>query len=106
MNSAGTQGNDATTMTKDGVTLTDAQAKNWINKAVYSSDGKNLGEVSEIKRDTNGRVTELHADIGGFLGLGQTRVRVLPTQFHLDGEKVMLTVPSDQAKSLPNIAKQ
>jgi len=87
------------------MTLTDQEAKNWISKPVYSSDNKKIGEVSELQRDASGKVTELHADIGGFLGLGQTRVRVMPSQFKLDNDRVVLDVPSDQAKSLPQLTK-
>jgi hypothetical protein len=83
--------------------MTDAEAKNWINKTVYSSDGKNLGEVSAIDRDASGHVRELHADIGGFLGLGETRVKVLPSQFKLSSDRVILNVTGDQANTLPKI---
>lgn len=85
--------------------MTDAQAQAWINKSVYSSDNQNLGEVAAIKRDQAGNVTELHADIGGFLGLGETRVRVLPNQFEVAGDRILLDMTGDQAKSLPHIAK-
>ena len=88
-------------MSNDGMTLTEDQAKNWIGKSVYSADNKNLGSVGEIKRDAAGKVTDLTANIGGFLGLGQSHVRVLPSQFKMDGEKIVLTLPADQAKSLP-----
>ncbi len=88
-------------MTNDGMTLTEDQAKNWISKSIYSADNKNIGSVGELKRDSSGKVTEMTANIGGFLGLGQTHVRVLPTQFKFDGEKVVLNIPADQAKSLP-----
>lgn len=85
--------------------MTDDEAKNWINKTVYSSDGKNLGEVSAIDRDSSGHVRELHADIGGFLGLGETRVKVLPSQFKLSSDRVILNVTGDQANTLPKIEK-
>jgi opacity protein-like surface antigen len=94
---------DTTTMSKDGMTLTEDQAKNWISKSVYSADNKNLGTVGEIKRDASGKVTELNANIGGFLGIGASHVRIMPNQFKLDGEKVVLTIPADQAKTLPQI---
>lgn len=87
------------------LTLSEEQARNWLKKSVYSSDGKNLGEVEVINRDANGRVTEIHADIGGFLGIGETRVRVMPSQFRLEGDRVVLNIPADQAKTLPTIAK-
>ena len=85
--------------------MTDDEAKNWINKTVYSSDGRNLGEVSQVLRDNSGHVTEIHADIGGFLGIGETRVRVMPSEFKLASDRVVLNVASDQAKNLPKIEK-
>ena len=94
---------DTTTMSKDGITLTESQAKNWVSKSVYSADNKNLGSVAEIKRDASGKVTELDANIGGFLGIGASHVRIMPNQFKFDGEKVVLTIAADQAKSLPQI---
>lgn len=89
----------------DGVTLNDQQAKEWIDKAVYSSDAKKLGEVAAFARDGAGKVTELHADVGGFLGLGETRVRLMPAQFKLMTDRVVLSMTADQAKTLPKIAK-
>ena len=88
-----------------GPTLTDSEAKALVDKIVYSSDNKNLGEVAAILRDPSGHVTELHADVGGFLGFGETRVRVMPDQFRVDNGKVVLNVTADQAKKLPQIAK-
>ena len=94
---------DTTTMTKDGMVLTEAQAKSWISKSVYSSDNKSVGSVAEIKRDASGKVTELDANIGGFLGIGASHVRIMPSQFKIDGEKVVLMLPADQVKTLPQI---
>lgn len=85
--------------------LTDDQAKAWINKVVYSSDDKNLGEVAAFQRDSAGNVTEMHADIGGFLGLGETRVRLMPSEFKLVNDRVVLNITAEQAKTLPKIAK-
>lgn len=87
------------------VTLTDEQAKAWVDKPVYSSDNKNLGEVAAVARASSGEVSEIHADIGGFLGLGETRVRVMPSEFSLGEDKIVLNITADQAKELPTIAK-
>lgn len=87
------------------LTLTDQQAKQWVDKKVYSSDGKNIGEVAAFQRDSTGKVSEMHADIGGFLGIGETRVRLTPAQFKLEGDRVVLNMTSEQAKALPKIAK-
>lgn len=93
------------TATVGVVTLTDEQAKAWVDKPVYSSDNKNLGEVAAVARASTGEVSEIHADIGGFLGLGETRVRVMPSEFSLAEDKVVLNITADQAKQLPAIAK-
>lgn len=85
------------------LTLSDDQAKQWINKVVYSSDNKNLGEVVAFARDASGHVTEMHADLGGFLGIGEKRVRVSPSDFMLSGDRVVLKLTADQAKTLPAV---
>jgi hypothetical protein len=86
--------------------LTEEQAKALIDATVLSSDDENLGEVAAIQRASDGKVTELHADIGGFLGIGETRVRVTPSQFTVVDGKVKLSMTADQAKALPKIEKQ
>jgi hypothetical protein len=86
-------------------TLTEAEAKELIDATVVSSDDKNVGEVAAIQRDSDGKVTELHADIGGFLGIGQTRVRVTPSQFTVSEKKIRLTLTADQVKDLPKMEK-
>src|SRR5690606_8888865 len=43
-------------------------AEAWVGRAVYSSDGKHLGEVAAIADD------QMYVDIGGFLGIGEQRV--------------------------------
>lgn len=92
-------------MSSESLTLTEEQAKGWVNKNVYSSDGQNLGEVVAFARDGSGKVTEMHADVGGFLGIGETRVRLMPSQFTLGTDRVVLSMTSEQAKTLPKIAK-
>lgn len=85
--------------------LTEEQAKALIDATVLSSDNDSLGEVAAIQRDSEGKVTELHADIGGFLGIGETRVRVMPSQFTVVDNKVQLSLTAEQAKTLPKIEK-
>lgn len=85
------------------LTLTDEQAENWIGRSVYSNDNENLGEVAAFKRSPTGEVEELHADIGGFLGLGETRVRVMPDQMKFDGDKIVLNVNGEEADDLPKV---
>ena len=87
------------------VTMTEDQAKEWVDKAVYSSDGKEIGEVYEFKRSADNKVTELYADIGGFLGMGESRVKLTPSEFKLQGDRVVLNITEEQAKALPKLEK-
>jgi hypothetical protein len=89
--------------TPEVITLTDAQAKAWIDRAIYSSDGKNVGEVVAFSRNGSGKVTEMQADVGGFFGLGQTRVRLLASQFKLTDDRVVLSITAEQVKTLPKV---
>lgn len=85
--------------------LTADQAKLWIGKPVYSSDNTKIGEVAAFARGTDNTVNEMHADIGGFLGMGETRIRVMPAQFKLQDDRVVLNQTAAQAKQLPTVAK-
>jgi PRC-barrel domain len=85
------------------ITLTEDQAKNWIDKPVFSSDDQELGEVAAFKRSVDNTVLEMHADIGGLLGIGETRVSVTPAQFKLQNDRVVLTLTKEQANALPKV---
>ena len=91
--------------TTNGINLTEEQARQWVSKTVYSSDAKNIGEIAAVQRNPSGRVTEVHADIGGFLGLGETRVRVMADQFKVEGDRIVLNMTAEQAKTLPKVTK-
>jgi hypothetical protein len=85
------------------VTLTEDQAKSWIDKPVFSSDNKELGEVAAFKRAADNTVLEMHADIGGLFGIGETRISVTPAQFKLQNDRVVLSLTQEQANALPKV---
>ncbi|MDX2155256.1 MAG: PRC-barrel domain-containing protein [Hyphomicrobiaceae bacterium] len=103
--SSSTAPSSTTPSASASATMTEDQAKAWIDKAVYSSDNKNIGDVAAIKRDPSGKVTELHADVGGFLGIGTSRVRLMPSEFRMEGDRVVVTLTADQVKTLPKVDK-
>ena len=88
-------------VTPGKISLSDDQAKEWVGKTVYTSDDKNIGEVALLARDSSGAVTELQADIGGFLGLGETRVAIPVEKFQLGDEKITLSMTEAEVKNLP-----
>jgi hypothetical protein len=89
----------------DSISLTSQAAQAWIGKPVYSSDGQKLGEVAAFARGADDKITAMHADTGGFMGMGETRVRLSPAQFKLSGDRVVLELTAAQAKDLPKVAK-
>lgn len=101
----GAQPTTPSTSTDGALTMTTEQAQRLVDKTVYSSDNKNLGEVAAVQHDSSGKVTEIHADIGGFLGLGETRVRIMPSQMKIADDRVNLNISSEEAKNLPKIGK-
>jgi hypothetical protein len=88
-----------------GMMLTQQEAEDWIGKSVYSSDGEDLGDVAAFKRGDDNSVTEMHADIGGFLGFGQTRISLTPEQFDLNDDRATLAMSSVEAGELPAIVE-
>ena len=85
--------------------LTEQDARAWIDRPVYSSDGQKLGEVAAFLRTSDNKVSELQADIGGFLGIGEHRIRLAPAQFSLHSDRVVLDLTAAQLKELPKIQK-
>jgi hypothetical protein len=96
---------EISTMAPDAtaIKLTAIEAKDWVGKPVYSSDDKNLGEVAAFARSSDNTVTEMHIDIGGFLGLGETRVKLTPAQFKLEDDRAVLDIDAAAAKNLPKV---
>jgi hypothetical protein len=86
-------------------TITDQEAKAWVGKDVYSSDGNKLGEVAAIQRTADNKISELRADIGGVLGLGQREIALPAGRFHLQNDRVVLDLTAARAKDLPKVAK-
>ena len=85
--------------------ITDQEAKAWVGKPVYSNDGKKLGEVAAILRTADNKITELRADIGGFLGIGQHEIALPAAHFALHNDRVVLDLTAAAAKELPKVAK-
>ena len=85
------------------ITLTEQQAKSWVDKPIYTSDGKQVGEVVSFKRGADNVVLVMQADIGGMLGMGETRVKIMPGQFKLQTDRVVLDMTQAQVEDLPKV---
>jgi sporulation protein YlmC with PRC-barrel domain len=88
-------------------TVSEADLSKWIGRQVYSSDGKDLGKIAALQRDPDGKVNQIQADIGGFLGFGETRVRFTADQIkQVKADSLVVSLTEAEAKSLPPIDKQ
>jgi hypothetical protein len=85
----------ADTGTKSGGGTT-APSDEWIGRAVYSSDGKNLGDVAKLSG------SDVLVDIGGFLGIGATRALIKADQVQdVKDDRIVLKLSEAEAKNLP-----
>jgi len=81
------------------------EAKNWIGRPVYSNDGKKVGEIIELKRDPDNRVTDVFVDTGTFLGIGANRYHVTSEQVQeVKPDGLVLTLKESEVKSVPQTA--
>ena len=87
------------------MTLNDEEAKKWIGKTVYSSDNSNLGEVAAFKLGANHEVTGLQADIGGFLGIGETKMDFAASQFSMKDDSIVLNLTKAEVDELESAKK-
>jgi hypothetical protein len=86
-------------------TATDAEAKNWVGKTVYSSDNKKIGSIAELKRSGD-NVSDIEFDNGGFLGFGATRYRVPASDVQqLQADSLVLKVTEAEVQNLPKVEK-
>ena len=93
---------DATTTAR--FTITDEEADKWLGRAVYSSDGSELGEIVSLQRDPDGSLQQVKADIGGFLGFGETRILIAPHQIQdVTADRLVLKHTEAEAQELPAI---
>lgn len=75
----------------------------WKGLDIKSPDGKTVGEVAEVV--PVGSSYEIHADVGGFLGFGERRVKLLPDQLNKNSNFLATTLTGEQIKALPTIGK-
>jgi hypothetical protein len=74
-------------------------------KPVFSSDWINIGEVESFQREAGNKVTGLRVNIAAFLGMGEHRISLMPAQFKLRTDSVVLNVTAAQAKALQSVEK-
>lgn len=84
--------------------VTPADVKHWIGKPVYSDDNKRVGEITDLRRNSDNNVTEVYYESGGFRGIGAKHYEITAEQIHqVQGDRVVLTLNEGEAKGLPQV---
>ncbi|MEZ0304864.1 MAG: PRC-barrel domain-containing protein [Hyphomicrobiaceae bacterium] len=77
------------------------QANPLIGLAVFSADGTKLGNVQSVATNPDGKATAIHLKTGGFLGIGAKLVAIPDGKFTKTGDRVQLSMTSDEVGKLP-----
>jgi len=73
--------------------------REWIGRAVHSSDGRYLGDVAEVNEDN---ALELYVDIADFLALGERRISLLSDQLEeITRDRIVLRLTEAEARNSP-----
>ena len=78
----------------------------WTHKPIYSSDNKKVGEITELVRNPQDKVTDVYMDAETTLGIGGQR-------YHVSADKVsevkpdglVLSMTEAEVKSMPNASE-
>jgi hypothetical protein len=98
-----TQTNTETQMRRPGEAtyiVAEEDVGKWVHQPVFSSDNKKIGEVVEITRAPDNKVTEIYLDTESFLGLGGQRYRVTADQIReVKPDGLVLTLTEADVKA-------
>jgi hypothetical protein len=77
-----------------------------IGLPIFSADGVALGQVTGLKRRSDGSLEAIEAELGSPLGLGGTSVLISPGELRWRGDGVELQMLADQVRSVLQGQKQ
>lgn len=100
----------ATTSSREGYSpvMTEAvTSENLTGANVYTAEDADVGTVSELVLDDQGKVTQVIVDVGGFLGIGAKPVALTMTELEIlqqdDGDDIRAytTMTREELEALP-----
>ena len=68
---------------------------------VFSADDKNLGEVVEVTRGSDGKVEAIQVAVGRWLGIGDRVVTITAADFERLGDRIKLRLAGEEVRTLP-----
>lgn len=71
-----------------------------VGKSIVTLEGMTVGEVSTVRTDGNGELSSIDAEIGGFLGIGETTITIPATDFTVADGVVVLAKTEDEVNRM------
>lgn len=68
---------------------------------VFSSDGKNLGQIIQVERAPDGKIQSVQIQVGRLLGLGEKVITIDGDKIEQLADRMRLLMNSNQIRSLP-----
>jgi len=82
------------------------QAQGLRGMPVFSSDGKNLGQVVQVERGPDGKIQSVQIQVGRLLGIGEKTITIDGSKLEQLQDRIRLMMSSDQVRSLPEARSQ
>ena len=73
---------------------------------VFSSDGRNLGQIIKVERGPDGKIQSVQIEAGRMLGLGEKMVTIPGNKIEQLADRIRVTMSSDQVRNLPETKGQ
>lgn len=67
---------------------------------IIGANGEEIGEVDEVLMTADGQITAVSAEVGGFLGIGETEVVFPLTQLSLRDDELVTPLTKEQVEAL------
>ncbi len=68
---------------------------------VFSSDGKNLGQIIKVERGPDGKIQSVQIEAGRLLGLGEKTITIPGSKIEQLADRIRVMMNSDQVRNLP-----
>jgi hypothetical protein len=86
-------------------TVAEADVGKWMNKPVFSSDNKKVGEIAELARGPGDMVTDVYLDGETSLGIGTQRYHITADKIReVKPDGLVLTLTEADVKAMPPAA--
>jgi hypothetical protein len=79
-----------------------AMGSNLVGMELHSADDSSIGDIEDVVTGSDGQVTSVLIDVGGFLGIGSRRVAIDVNNLEMRGDRlVVFGMTREQVEELP-----